>query len=152
MHSDAFLSGPTFTVCLKCILDNIPAFSKINPGRKSIFRPFFKEWPLSSVRNTSKVTCDNMSSRLIQKRRVRTRSSWLNGTQDIRIRSYLVVVENDISNRIFVLVANKRRVQILEILRDVRGDSMIPENVGNIEQIQALINELNFDKLNFDIY
>ena len=24
---------------------------------------------------------------------------------------------------------------------------MIPENVGNIKQVQALINELNFDKL-----
>ena len=43
MHFDAFLFGPTFTVCLKCILDNIPAFSKINPGWKSIFRPFLKE-------------------------------------------------------------------------------------------------------------
>ena len=61
----------------------------------------------------------------------------------------MVVVENDISNRIFVLIANKRRVKILEILRDVRGDSMIPENVGNIKQVQALINELNFDKLCF---
>ena len=26
---------------------------------------------------------------------------------------------------------------------------MIPENVGNIKQVQALINELNFDKLCF---
>ena len=138
MHSDAFLFGPTFTICLKCILDNIPAFSKINPGWKSIFRPFLKEWPLSFVRNTtSKVTCDNMSNRWIQKPRVREISWWLNGTQNIRIRSYLVVVENDISNRIFVLIANKRRVKILEILRDFRGDSMIPENVGNIKQIQA---------------
>ena len=59
----------------------------------------------------------------------------------------MVVVENDISNRIFVLIANKRRVKILEILRDLRGDSMIPENVGSIKQIQALIYELNFDKL-----
>ena len=32
MHSDAFFFGPTFTICLKCILDNIPEFSKINPG------------------------------------------------------------------------------------------------------------------------
>ena len=59
----------------------------------------------------------------------------------------LVVVENDISNRTFVLIANKRRVKVLEILRDFRGDSMIPENVGNIKQVQALINELNFDLL-----
>ena len=84
-----------------------------------------------------------MSSRWIQKRRVRTRSWWLNGTQNIRIRSYLVVVENDISNRIFILIANKRRFKILEILRNFRGDSMISENVGNIEQVQALINKLN---------
>ena len=69
--------------------------------------------------------------------------------QNIGIRSYLVVVENYISNKIFVLIANKRRVKILEILRDFRGDSMIPENVGNIKQVQALINELNFDKLSF---
>ena len=62
----------------------------------------------------------------------------------------MVVVENDISNRTFVLIANKRRVKILEILRDFRGDSMIPRNVGNIiKQVQALINELNFDKLCF---
>ena len=59
----------------------------------------------------------------------------------------MVVVENDISFRIFVLIANKRRVKILEILRVFRGDSMIPENVGNIKEVQALINELNFDKL-----
>ena len=26
---------------------------------------------------------------------------------------------------------------------------MIPENVGNITHVQALINELNFDKLRF---
>ena len=61
----------------------------------------------------------------------------------------MVVVENDISNRIFILIANKRRFKILEILRNFRGDSMISENVGNIEQVQALINELNFDKLCF---
>ena len=47
------------------------------------------------------------------------------------------------------MIANKRRVKILEILRDFRGDSMIPENVENIKQVQALINELNFDKLCF---
>ena len=39
---------------------------------------------------------------------------------NIRIRSYLVVVENDISNRTFVLIANKRRVKILEILSTLR--------------------------------
>ena len=61
----------------------------------------------------------------------------------------MVVVENDISNRTFVLIANKRRVKILEILRDFKGDSVIPENVGNIEQVQALINELNFGKQSF---
>ena len=148
MHSDAFLFGPTFTIRLKCILDNIPALSKINPGWKSVFRPFLKERPLSFIRNTHKVTGDNMSSRWIQKRWVHTRSWWLNGTQNIRIRSYLVVVENYISNRT-VLIANKRRVKILHILRDCRGDSVIPENVGNIKQVQALINELNFDKLCF---
>ena len=49
----------------------------------------------------------------------------------------------------FILIANKRRFKILEILRNFRGDSMISENVGNIEQVQALINELNFDKLCF---
>ena len=61
----------------------------------------------------------------------------------------MVVVENDISNRTFLLMANKMRVKILEILRDFRGDSVIPENVGNIKQVQTLINELNFDKLCF---
>ena len=61
----------------------------------------------------------------------------------------MVEVENDISNRTFVLIANKRRVNILEILRDFRGDSVIPENVGNIKQVQALINELDYDKLCF---
>ena len=61
----------------------------------------------------------------------------------------MVVVENDISNRIFVLIANKRRVKILEILRDFRGDSMIPENVGNIKQVKALVNEHDFNKLCF---
>ena len=47
----------------------------------------------------------------------------------------MVVVGNDISYRMFVLIANKRRVKILEILRDFRDDSMIPENVGNIKQV-----------------
>ena len=59
----------------------------------------------------------------------------------------MVVVENDISNKIFVLIANKRRFKILEILRDFRGYSLIQENVGNIKQVKALINELDFDKL-----
>ena len=61
----------------------------------------------------------------------------------------MVVVENDISNRTFVLIANESRVKILEILRDFRGDSVISENVGNIKQVQSLVNELNFDKLCF---
>ena len=29
----------------KCFLDNIPAFSEINPGWKSVFGPFLKKWP-----------------------------------------------------------------------------------------------------------
>ena len=49
----------------------------------------------------------------------------------------------------FVLITNKRRVKILEILWDFRSDSVISENVGNIKQVQALINEFNFDKLCF---
>ena len=59
------------------------------------------------------------------------------------------MVEYDISNRTFVLIANKRKVKVLEILKDFRGASVIPENVGNIKQVQALINELHFDKLCF---
>ena len=74
-------------------------------------------------------------------------AEWNSEHQDKK--SYLVAVENDISNRTFVLIANKRRVKILEMLRGFRGDSVIPENVGNIKQVQALINELNFDKLYF---
>ena len=61
----------------------------------------------------------------------------------------MVVVENDISNRFFVLITNKRRIKILEILWDFRIDSMISENVGNIKQVQTLINEFDFDKLCF---
>ena len=45
----------------------------------------------------------------------------------------MFVVENDISNKIFVLRVNKRRVKIFEILRDLKGDSIIPEKVGNIK-------------------
>ena len=57
----------------------------------------------------------------------------------------MVVVENVISN----LITNQRRVKILEILWDFRSDSVISENVGNIKQVKALINELYFDKLCF---
>ena len=49
----------------------------------------------------------------------------------------------------FVLITNKRRVKIREILWDFRGDSVISENVGNIKQVQTLTNEFNFDKLCF---
>ena len=49
----------------------------------------------------------------------------------------------------FVLITNKRMVKILEKLRDFRGDSVISEDVGNIKQVQTLINEFNFDKLRF---
>ena len=63
------------------------------------------------------------------------------------VRSDLVVVENDISNRLFVLITNKRRVKILERLWDFRSDSVISENVGNIKKVQALINDFNIDKL-----
>ena len=73
----------------------------------------------------------------------------MNRTPNIGIRSDLVVVENDISNRFFVLITNKRRVKILKILWDFRGDSVISENVGNIKQVKTLINEFNFDKLCF---
>ena len=48
-----------------------------------------------------------------------------------------------------MLITNRRRVKILEILRDFRGDSMISKNLGNIKQVQAYINELYFDKLCF---
>ena len=74
-----------------------------------------------------------MACRWIQKWRVRTRARRLNRTANIGIGSDLVVVENDISNRFFVLITNKRRVKILEILWDFRGDSVISENVGNIK-------------------
>ena len=37
MHSDAFLFRPTFTICLKCILDNIPAFSKAKEKYRGVF-------------------------------------------------------------------------------------------------------------------
>ena len=50
------------------------------------------------------------------------------------------------------MIANKRRVQILEILRDFRGDSLIPENVGNIEQVQALINKLKVSDVQKSIF
>ena len=43
---------------------------------------------------------------------------------------------------LFLLISSKSRVKILEILMDFRG-----ENVGNIEQVHTLINELNLDKL-----
>ena len=43
MHSDAFLLTPSFTISLKCFLDNTPAFSKINPGWKPVFGPFLKK-------------------------------------------------------------------------------------------------------------
>ena len=58
MHSDAFLFGPTFTICLKCILDNIPEFGEINPGWKSIFFLKSDRNPLSGIQS-SKVTYDN---------------------------------------------------------------------------------------------
>ena len=41
-----------------------------------------------------------------------------------------------------VLITDKRRVKILKILWDFRGDSVISEDVGNIKQVQTLINEL----------
>ena len=78
--------------------------------------------------------------------RVHTKARRLNRTPNIRVRSDLVVVENNISNRFFVLTTNKRRDKILKLLWDLSGDSVISENVGNIKQVQALINEFNFDK------
>ena len=47
----------------------------------------------------------------------------------------MVEIENDISNKSFVLITHKRRVKIIEILWDFRGDYVISENVGNIKQI-----------------
>ena len=81
--------------------------------------------------------------------RVRTRARRLNRTPNIRIKSDLVVVENDISNRFYVLITDKKRIKILEILWDLRSDSVVSEDVGNIKQVQTLINEFNFDKLCF---
>ena len=56
-----------------------------------------------------------------------TRARRFNRSPNVRIRSDLVVVENDISNSFFVLINNKRRVKILEILWDFRGDSVTSE-------------------------
>ena len=59
MHSDAFLLTPSFTVSLKCFLDNTPAFSKINPRWESAFGPFFKKSdrnPLSGIQARSPET------------------------------------------------------------------------------------------------
>ena len=101
----------------------------------SVFRPLLKKGTVISCRagDTGKVACDNMACRWIQKWRVRTRARRLNRTPNIGIRRDLVVVENDISNRFFVLITNKKRVKILEILWDIRGDSVISEYVGNIK-------------------
>ena len=43
MYSNVFLLTPSFTIRLKCLLDNTPAFSKINPGLKSVFGPFLEK-------------------------------------------------------------------------------------------------------------
>ena len=45
------------------------------------------------------------------------------------------MVKNNVSNRFFVLITNKRRVKILEILRDFRNDSVISKNVRNVQQV-----------------
>ena len=53
-----FLLTPSFSVSLKCFLDNTPAFSKSNPGWKSVFRSFLKNGrnPLSGIQARSPVT------------------------------------------------------------------------------------------------
>ena len=76
-----------------------------------------------------------MTRRWIQKWRVRTRARRLIKATNIRFRSDLVVVENDISLRFLVLITNKRRIKILEILWDFRGDSVISEDVRNINDV-----------------
>ena len=43
MHSNAFLLTPSFTIRLKCLLADTPAFSKINPGWKSVFWFFLEK-------------------------------------------------------------------------------------------------------------
>ena len=111
--------------------------------------PSFLHHRLQWVWSASSTILRHFACRWIQKWRVDTRVRRLNRIPTIRVRSDLVVVENDISNRCFVLIPNKRRVKILEILWDFRSDSVISENVGNIKQVQALINEFNFDKLCF---
>ena len=84
------------------------------------------------------VACNNMTCRWMQKWQVRTRSWRLNRTPNIRIRNDLAVVKNDISNRFYVLLTNKKRVKILEILWDFRGDSVISKNIVYIKQVQTL--------------
>ena len=120
MHSDAFFLSPSFTVRLKCFLDNTPAFSKINPEWKSVFRPFLKKAPKSYDRNIGKVVRDNIACTEIHKWRVSSRDRRLNRTPNIRVRNDLVVVENDISNRFFVLITSKRRIKILEIGAEIK--------------------------------
>ena len=126
---------PRFAICLKRFLDNTPAFSKINPGWKSVLRPLLKKWswPPLPLADTSKVACDNIAWRWIQKWWVRTRARRLNRTPNIRIRSNLFVVENDISNS-FCTFSNKRSVKNLEILWDLRGDSVISKNVEKLSK------------------
>ena len=146
MHSDTFLLTPSFTVSLECFLDNTPALCKIIPGWKSVFGSFLKNDrnPLSGIQARSALTTYPADGY-----RNGTRARRLNRTPNIRVRSDLVVVENDMSNRLFILITNKRRVKILEMLWGFRSDSVISENVGNIKQVQAVINEFNFDKLCF---
>ena len=54
---------------------------------------------------------------------------------NLELRRNLVIVKNNMSNRFFVLITNKRRVKILEILRDFRNDSLISKSVRNVQQV-----------------
>ena len=58
MHSNVCLLTPSFTIRLKCLLDNTLAFSKINPVWTSVFESFSKSdlSPLSLIQLRSPVT------------------------------------------------------------------------------------------------
>ena len=102
MHSDTFLPTPSFAICLDLSAAStiLRQLIKSILGGSLYLGPFLKtdRNPLSGIQARSPVT---NCRRWIQKWRVRTRARRLNRTPNIRIRSDLVVLENDISNRFY---------------------------------------------------
>ena len=69
----------------------------------------------------------------------------------VKIRHKLIEIEDRVSDRFVILVANYRWLRILEVIRYRQSNRPILKNTRKIYKIRSFIYEWEFDKISFVI-